>query len=130
MDINRAGSMLQMRVLSLSALLGALACTSADILRLDPTPRPQTNPASIQLIGQEPQRPYKVIAIVSAQAGDPGTGNSAEHVRARLLKEAARLGGHAILFDTSSLTRIGGDKSERQQLTGKVIVFTDSTRSN
>jgi hypothetical protein len=77
------------------------------------------------LIGQEPKRPYTVIAIVSARRellfGE---------ARTRLIKEAARLGGQAILFDTSSLTRIGGDESERQQLTGKVIVFTDSTRSN
>ena len=121
--------MLQIRVLYLAALLGTLACTSADILRLDPIPRPETNPASIQLIGQEPTRPYKVIAIVSAQSmGMPGDG--ADQARARLVKEAARLGGHAVLFDTNSLTRIGGDQSERHQLTGKVIVFTDSTASN
>ena len=111
------------RILPFAAVLGTVACTSADILRLDPTPRPATNPATIQLIGQEPQRPYAVIAIVSAQGGVGG------HARSRLLKEAARLGGHAVLFDTSSLTRVGGDDTERQQLTGKVIVFTDSTRS-
>ncbi len=120
--------MLQTRVLHLAALLGALACTSADILRLDPIPRPQTNPASIQLIAQEPTRPYKVIAIVSAQS--MGLGDGANQARARLVKEAARLGGHAVLFDANSLTRIGGDQSERPQLTGKVIVFTDSTGSN
>lgn len=121
--------MILARAVPVALVLGLVACTSADILRLDPTPRPATNPASIQLIGREPARPYKVIAIVSAQSGGPGTGG-AERARGRLLKEAARLGGHAILFDTNSLTRIGGDESERQQLTGKVIVYTDSTGSN
>lgn len=129
MHTNRAGSMLQTRSLSLSLLLGALACTSADILRLDPTVRPQTNPSAIQLIAQEPARPYTVIAIVSAQTASTG-GDAPAEVRARLIKEAARLGGHAILLDTNSLTRIGASDSERQQLTGKVIVFTDSTGSN
>ncbi len=117
--------MLQMRVLSLSALLGALACTSADILRLDPTPRPQTQPDAIQVIAQEPTQPYKVIAIVSARP-ELMFGQA----RTRLVKEAARLGGDAVLLDNSSVTRVGGDKYERTQLTGKVIVFTDSTASN
>jgi hypothetical protein len=118
------------RVVPIVAVLGLVACSSADILRLDPTPRPRTNPASIQLIGQEPTRPYKVIAIVAAQAASLGTGDRASQARGRLLKEAARLGGHAVLLDSNSLTRIGGDESERQQLTGKVIVYTDSTGSN
>ncbi len=113
------------RVLSVAPVLLGFACTSADILRLDPTPRPATIPSSIQLIGQEPKRPYTVIAIVSAR-GDMIGGNA----RSRLIKEAARLGGHAVLFDTSSLTRVGGDDTERPQLTGKVIVFTDSTSAN
>lgn len=128
MNTNRAGPVLQTRVLRIAAVLGVLSCTSADILRLDPTPRPQTDPASIQLLGQEPTRPFTVIAIVSAQS--PGIGDGAAQVRARLIKEAARLGGQALLFDASSLTRVGGSDSERQQLTGKVIVYTDSTRSN
>jgi len=122
--------MLLARLLPVAAL-AALACTtSADILRLDPMPRPQTNPDSIQLIGQEPKRPYVVIAIVSARSGFMSVGTESDPIRARLIKEAARLGGHAVLFDTSSLTRVGGDDTERQQLTGKVIVFTDSTGSH
>ena len=112
------------RVIPLGLVLGITGCTSADILRLDPTPRPQTSPESIQLLGREPQRPYTVIAIVSARReihGDP---------RVRLIREAAHLGGHAVLFDISSMTRVGGDESERLQLTGKVIVYTDSTQSH
>lgn len=107
------------------ALLVLLGCTSADILRLDRAPRPETAPTSIQLLGQEPNRPYTVIAIISARS-ELAFGKAQD----RLVREAAKLGGHAILFDAASLTRIGGDDSERKQLTGKVIVFTDSTHSN
>ncbi len=115
--------MLTMRVLSLSALLGALACTTADILMLDTSLRPQTSPQSIRLIAQEPTRPFAVVAIVSAR-GDIVT------ARQRLIKEAARLGGHAVLLDNSSLTRISDRESTEQQITGKVIVYTDSSGAN
>lgn len=115
--------MLLARLLPVAALATLACITNADILRLDPMPRPPTHPDSVQLIGQEPNRPYAVIAIVSTQSGF-----GSDLIRARLIKEAARLGGHAVLFDISSLTRVGGDDGERQQLTGKVIVFTDSTR--
>ena len=115
--------MLQMRLLSVAALLAALACVSADILVLDPSVRPQTSPQSIRLIAQEPARPYVVVAIVSAR-GD------IESARNRLVREAAKLGGHAVLLDNGSLTRIGGDQSTAQQITGKVIVYSDSTRTN
>jgi len=116
--------MLTMRVLSLSALLGALACaTTADILLLDSSLRHETSPQSIRLIAQEPARPFAVVAIVSAR-GDIAT------ARQRLIKEAARLGGHAVLLDNGSLTRIGDRESTEQQITGKVIVFTDSAGAN
>ncbi|PYP58462.1 MAG: hypothetical protein DMD40_05155 [Gemmatimonadetes bacterium] len=116
--------MLKMRVLSLSALLGALACArNSEILVLDPSLRPQTTPQSIRLIAQEPARPYLVVAIVS-------TRGAVDRARQRLIKEAARLGGHAVLFDSSSLTRIGGDEGQEPQLTGKIIIYTDSARSN
>lgn len=126
--------MLQTRGLSLSLLLGALACTSAvactsaGILRLDQMPRPRTNPDSIQLLAQEPQRPYTVIAIVTARTevagGVLGTGDRVAPARKRLLKEAARLGGDAVLLDNGSMGQFG------DSITGKVIAFTDSTGGN
>jgi hypothetical protein len=115
--------MLQIRVLPLVAVLGILACARPDILMLDHSVRPETTPQSIQLIGQEPARPYLVVAIISTK-GD------VDRARRDLMKQAAKLGGHAILFDTSSLTRAGGDQGTEPVLTGKVIVFTDSTGSN
>jgi len=63
------------------------------------------------------------VAIVSARGG-------LEYARARLIREAAKLGGHAVLLDNGSLTRVGGDEISSQQLTGKVIIYSDSTRAN
>ena len=119
--------MVPTRVPALAALLFAVACTSADVLRLDPAPRPQTDPKSIQLIGQQPTRPYTVIAIVSAHSSSVGV----DQVRQRLLKEAAHLGGHAVWFDGNGVTRTGSDEvSTMVQLSGKVIVYTDTTAAN
>ena len=109
------------RIFSVAMVVAVAACgRSAQILVLDPTPRPQTQPAAIQLIAQEPQQPYTVIALVSAYSrGWPIEGVP----RARLLKEAARLGGEAVLLDASSLTEVGSNESRQQVLRGKVIVF-------
>ena len=117
--------MILTRVLPAAAVIGVLACvtTTADILQLDQSVRPQTTPQSIRLIALEPAQPYKVLAIVSARG-------NLDEARARLIKEAARLGGHAVLLDNGSLTRIGGDEGTEQQITGKVIVFTDSSGAN
>lgn len=114
------------RVVPLAVILAAAGCNSPTVLRLDTTPRPQTSPDAIQLIAQEPQQPYTVIAIVSVSSrGWPFEGVP----RNRLLKEAARLGGDAVLLDNASLTVIGGDESRQQQLTGKVIVFKREPRA-
>src|SRR2546425_3461656 len=43
---------------------------------------------------------------------------------ARLLREAARFGGDAVLLDISSMDHVGGG------ITGKVIAFTDSAGGN
>jgi hypothetical protein len=121
--------MVPTRVPAFAALLlvGACITTSADIMRLDSAPRPQTNPESIQLIAQEPRRPFTVIAIVSAHSS---TGSLAR-VRERVVKEAAHIGGHAVWFDGNSVTRTGKDEvSNMVQVSGKVIVFTDTTAAN
>ena len=119
------------RVVPLAVVLTAIGCTRADVLRLDPMLRPQTHPDSVRLIAQEPQQPYTVIALVSVRA-DRLLGSQGDAQR-RLLKEAARLGGDAVLLGTGSLTRVGtgGEYGGSQlQLTGKVIVFDRGARSN
>jgi hypothetical protein len=97
-------------------LLGLLAAcgVGADVLRLDEVPRPQTLPDSVKLLAKEPTEPYAVIALISVTSADRGV----DALRKRLLEEAARLGGHAVLFDSESLAR-----GEEHRLSAKVIVF-------
>ena len=119
------------RVASLAVVLGVVGCTHADVLCLDLTARPQTHPDSVRLIAQEPQQPYTVIALVSVRSD--GLLFLEGDARKRLLKEAARLGGDAVLLDAGSLTRVGtgGEYGGSQlQLMGKVIVFDREARSN
>ncbi len=120
------------RVVLPAVIVGTLGCaTHADVLRLDSMLRAQTHPDSVRLIAQEPQQSYTVIALVSVRS-DPVLG-SQDGARRRLLKEAARLGGDAVLLGAGSLTRVGtgGEYGGSELLlTGKVIVYTDSARSN
>jgi hypothetical protein len=120
------------RIVRLATVLGTIGCTNADVFRLDPMLRPQTHPDSVRLIAQEPQLPYTVIALVSVRSD--GFLFVEGDARKRLLKEAARLGGDAVLLDAGSLTRVstGGESGGSQvQLMGKVIVFDrEAARSN
>ncbi len=120
------------RVVLPAVIVGTIGCaTHADVLRLDSMLRAQTHPDSVRLIAQEPQQSYTVIALVSVRS-DPVLG-SQDGARRRLLKEAARLGGDAVLLGAGSLTRVGtgGEYGGSELLlTGKVIVYTDSARSN
>ena len=69
------------------------------------------------------------IAVALAATAVSTQSIQIERARRGLIKLASQLGGHAVLLDNSSLSRIGNDSNE-QQLTGKVIVYTDSTGSN
>ena len=118
------------RVVPLALVVGAIGCAQVDVLRLDQALRPQTHPDSVRLIAQEPQQPYTVIALVSVMPSD----GSQDGARNRLLKEAARLGGDAVLLGAGSLTRVGSGGElggTSLQLSGKVIVFNrEAARSN
>jgi hypothetical protein len=119
------------RVVPLALVVAAVACSSAvDLFPIDTTPRPPTNPDSIQVLAEEPQRPYKVIALVSAF---DGSGFRPKSARRRLMEAAARLGGDAVLLGTESLRRVatGGELGGTSiQVSGKVIVFDREARSN
>jgi len=117
------------RVVPLAVVLGTIGCARVDVLRLDQAIRPQTQADSVRLIAQEPQQPYTVIALVTVRSG----ATSAQSDQKRLLKEAARLGGDAVLLGIGSLTFVptGGENGgTRRQLSGKVIVFDREARSN
>jgi hypothetical protein len=117
------------RAVPLAAALVVAGCYPTNVLTLDTIPRPATQPDSVRLLGQEPTQPYTVVAMISV--GGPNGG--VEGLRRRLMKEAARLGGEAVLLDSASLTQVGvGGESggAALQLTGKVIVFNREARSN
>ena len=103
------------------AVLGLLAaCVKADVLRLDTAVRPATAPHAVQLLATEPNEPYVVIALVSVSSAARGV----DALRQRLVREASRLGGHAVLLDAESLTRT----DDQRLLSAKVIVFERSSR--
>jgi len=107
-----------MTSLRYASLTGALlvlgACVHSEVFQLDPAVRPHTDPDSVRLLGKEPEQPYTVVGLVSAWS-EWGTNG----VRKRLQQEAAWMGGHALLFDSESLTGIKGGP----RLSAKVIVF-------
>lgn len=110
------------RVVPLAVVLVATGCVHADILRLDPAPRPQTQPAWVRVLAQEPGQPYDVLAIITVRGGMSGV----QGLRERLVKEAALLGADAVLLSSGSLTRVGtgGEYGGTTLLlSGKVIAF-------
>jgi len=120
------------RIVPLAVVLGTVGCTHAEVLRLDSMLRPQTSPDSVRLIAQEPQQPYTVVALLSVRSDGVWLFGSGD-ARKRLLKEAARLGGDAVLLGTGSLTTVstGGEYGGTfRQVSGKVIVFDREARSN
>jgi hypothetical protein len=103
------------RAVAVVGLVLAVACVNSDVLRLEESVRPATDPGGIRLIAQEPTEPYSVIALLSVSSPDRGV----EALRERLIREAARLGGDAVLLDSESLARTG----EKRRISAKVIVF-------
>src|SRR3990172_6591817 len=75
----------------------AAACTSADVLRVNPAPRPARAPDSVEVLFQRPSRAFRVIAYVAA-ANRTVFGVNSQKLVNRLRKEAAKLGGDAIVF--------------------------------
>ena len=121
----------------LFALAILVACASADVLILDPTPRPARIADSVIVLLEEPAQPYQTIALI--EVGDQGWGLSLESLAKKLRKEAAKLGGHAVMIGTPStesggtvIVPIGntfyGAPIDEKKLVGKVIVFTTPQR--
>jgi hypothetical protein len=77
----------------------------------------------VRILGQEPGQPYVVLAIITVRGGMSGV----EGLRERLVKEAALLGGDAVLLSSGSLTRVGtgGEYGGTTLLlSGKIIAFS------
>ena len=116
--------MVPSRLVPLAVVL-SIGCTYAEVFRIDNAIWPQTDPDSVRFLAQEPTRPYTVIALLNV-THDPNFG-SQEQARKRLRKEAALLGGDAVLLGIGSMTHImtgGGEYSgSKPMLSVKVIVF-------
>jgi hypothetical protein len=123
-----------MRCLALLVLvLAAVGCTTtSDVKRLDNTARAPTLQSDVAVLVEEPSRPYSVIAKV--EVSDQGWGLSFEDLKQKMQREAAAIGGDAVIIGTEATlsgtdfvpigdTVFGVDDVEKK-LIGKVIVYT------
>lgn len=123
-----------MRRLALLVLvLATVGCaTTSDVKRLDNTARAPTLQSDVAVLVEEPSRPYSVIAMV--EVSDQGWGLSLEDLKQTMQREAAALGGDAVVIGTEASlsgtdfvpignTVFGVDDVEKK-LIGKVIVYT------
>src|ERR1043166_557463 len=70
------------------------ACTSAAVLRIEPTPRPVQTRAAVPVLLDEPTQPYRSIALIEVTSEWDA---SLDRLGRRLATEAAKLGGDAVL---------------------------------
>ena len=123
-----------MRRLALLVLvLATVGCTTtSDVKRLDNTARAPTLQSDVAVLVEEPSRPYSVIAKV--EVSDQGWGLSFEDLKQKMQREAAAIGGDAVIIGTEATlsgtdfvpigdTVFGVDDVEKK-LIGKVIVYT------
>ena len=114
-------------MLAVSLMLLAAGCMSADVQRLDQAPRPERSPDAVQLLLEKPDQPYTVIAVVEAKAD--AIFRDFDDLRNRMIEEAAKLGGDAVILGTEDsestflITATGQIHSDRKKLRGEVIVF-------
>ena len=117
----------------LMLVLATVGCkATADVMRLDNTARAPTPLSDVAVLVEEPSRPYSVIAMV--EVSDQGWGLSLEELKQSMLRQAAALGGDAVIFGMSTsqsgtaFVPIGnmyyGVDQVEKKLTGKVVVYT------
>lgn len=87
--------------LLIASILLISSCTSADVMRIDLTPRPaKADWREVEALFEEPDRPYTRIAII--QADDDGNDLSLDKIKERIQKEAAKLGADAVIIGMPS----------------------------
>jgi len=115
------------RWLLTSVGLAALGCVSTHVQHFDQVIRPARSPDSVNVLLEEPDQPYTVIAVIESRG--ESVFDSFGHMRDAMVAEAAQLGGDALLLaqqvtdETFILAGTALIKSDRKRLTGKVIVF-------
>ena len=122
-----------MRLALLVLVLATVGCTAtSDVKRLDNTVRASNLQSDVVVLVEEPSRPYSVIAMV--EVSDQGGGLSLEVLKKTMQREAAALGGDAVIIGTEASlsgtdfvpignTVFGVDDVEKK-LIGKVVVYT------
>lgn len=104
----------------------AVACVSTKVNRLDEDVRPPQPPESVAVLLEQPDQPYKVIAVLESSVD--GALKGFDDLRREMIAEAAQLGGDALILGPESRktevmfvpTPIFYDK---MKLTGEVIAF-------
>ena len=116
------------RQIALLTALLSVGCVSASVQRLDNQPRPEQPVDHIQVLVEEPAEPYEVIAVVEAKTGTLFKGRA--DLQGKLIAEAARLGGDAVIVGKMStesgvlFTHTSQVQLEEKMMVGTVIVFT------
>ena len=85
-----------MRVVAGLAAVALIGCATADVMRLDSVPRQPTSSASVQLLLEPPPTAYTAIALV--EVSDQGWELKLVTLRTKLVAEAAKLGGDAVIL--------------------------------
>ncbi len=115
------------RALLVSVCVVAAGCVTSRMQRLDPDVRPPRAAESIVVFDDAPNRPYTVIAHIDSQVGN--VFQSFDDLRARIVEQAAELGGEAVIVGPESkettyiILTTGMFPSETKKLAGDVIVF-------
>ena len=115
-------------------VLATVSCAAtSDVMRLDNTVRVPTQLSEVVVLVENPSRPYSVIAMV--EISDQGWGLSLEELKQSMLKQAAALGGDAVIVGMGTSQSSGsvivpaGNSYVAvddvvKKLTGKVVVYT------
>lgn len=114
--------------LFLSGCLSSRLTVSSDVMHLENSVRAPKDPALVETYLDAPSASYKVIAVVRLTAGMTA---SLDDMRGRMIEEAAKVGGDAVILDDPQRVSVGGlvGSSAYTSLTntimsGRVIVFT------
>lgn len=122
------------RVLGLALLTASCTHTQSDVIRVSPSVyEPQADPSTVMVLSGGTDRPYEVLAIVSADKKKQ-YGDIQEHELIPLLqKEAAALGADALIdleFERYHGRVWLGVEGNAMTARAKAIRFTDGQESS
>lgn len=113
--------------LHFTVCLFVAGCINTSVERMDHTVRPVRSPDSVQVILEQPQQAYTVIAVITSNGET--VFDSFDDLCDEMTAEAAKLGGDALILGPEStvsefiLTGTAMIQSDIRKLRGEVIVF-------